>query len=127
MPIRSARNWRWSIMNGRAFKLGTFAKPDGKPFAAIVLDDTAVDLAQAAAAFGRKKLATAAGAPNPSLQDLLDSWDANFATLQEIVAFLDKDGAKENAKSGATPVKSLTPKPPVARPGKMFYAAQNFQ
>ena len=28
-------------MNGRAFKLGTFAKPDGKPFAAIVLDDTA--------------------------------------------------------------------------------------
>ena len=37
-------------MNGRAFKLGTFAKPDGKPFAAIVLDDTAIDLAQAAAA-----------------------------------------------------------------------------
>ena len=27
-------------MNGRAFKLGTFAKPDGKPFAAIVLDDS---------------------------------------------------------------------------------------
>ena len=109
-------------MNGRAFKLGTFAKPDGKPFAAIVLDDTAFDLAQAAAA-GRKTLTTAAGVPNPSLQDLLDSWDANFATLQEIVAFLDKDGARP----GATPVKGLSPKPPVARPGKMFYAAQNFQ
>jgi 2-keto-4-pentenoate hydratase/2-oxohepta-3-ene-1,7-dioic acid hydratase in catechol pathway len=109
-------------MNGRAFKLGTFAKPDGKTFAAIVLDDTAIDLGQAAAA-ARKSLATAAGNPNPSIQDLLDSWDANFATLQEIVAFLDKDGARP----GAAPVKSLTPKPPVARPGKMFYAAQNFQ
>ena len=109
-------------MNGRAFKLGTFARPDGKPFTAIVLDDTAIDLAQAAAA-GRKTLATAAGTSNPSIQDLLDSWHANFATLQEIVAFLDKDGARP----GATPVKGLTPKPPVARPGKMFYAAQNFQ
>ena len=48
-------------MNGRAFKLGTFAKPDGKPFAAIVLDDTAIDLAQAATASGRKTLTTAAG------------------------------------------------------------------
>jgi 2,4-diketo-3-deoxy-L-fuconate hydrolase len=113
-------------MNGRAFKLGTFAKPDGKPFAAIVLDDTAIDLAQAAGASG-KKLATTSGTPNPSIQDLLESWDANFAALQEIVAFLGKDGAKESAKSGATPVKGLTPKPPVARPGKMFYAAQNFQ
>src|SRR5690349_13457913 len=112
MPIRSARIfWRWSIMNGRAFKLGTFAKPDGKPFAAIVLDDSAIDLAQAAAAAG-KKLATASGTPNPSIQDLLDSWEANFATLQEIVAFL----AKESAKSGATPLKGLTPRPPVARP-----------
>src|SRR5438105_1949783 len=102
-------------MNGRAFKLGTFSRPDGKPFAAIVLDDTAVDLAQAAAA-GRKTLTTETGTPNPSIQDLLENWDANFATLQEIVAFLDKDGAKEAAKSGATLVKSLTPRPPVARP-----------
>jgi 2,4-diketo-3-deoxy-L-fuconate hydrolase len=109
-------------MNGRAFKLGTFAKPDGKPFTAIVLDDTAVDLAQAVTAAG-KKLSTESGTPNPSIQDLLGSWDANFATLQEIVAFLDKDGARP----GATPVKDLTPKPPVGRPGKMFYAAQNFQ
>src|SRR5689334_10412502 len=105
MPIGSARKLgSGATMNGRAFKLGTFAKPDGKPFAAIVLDDTAVDLGQAATASG-KKLATASGTPNPSIQDLLDSWDANFATLQEIVARLDK--------SGATPVKSLTPKPPV--------------
>jgi len=43
--------------------------------------------------------------------------------LQEIVAFLDKNGAKP----GAASVASLTALPPVARPGKMFYAAQNFQ
>ena len=109
-------------MNGRAFKLGTFAKAGGAPFPAIVLDDTAIDLAQAAKASGKSGLGTTA-----SIQGLLDGWDKNFSVLQEIVAFLDKDGAKEDAKSGATPVKGLTPRPPVARPGKMFYAAQNFQ
>jgi 2-keto-4-pentenoate hydratase/2-oxohepta-3-ene-1,7-dioic acid hydratase in catechol pathway len=106
-------------MNGRAFKLGTFARPDGKPFAALVLDDEAVDLDQAADAFragGRPGLTSTV-----SIQALLDDWDRNFATLQEIVAFLDKEGAK------AVALDSLTARPPVARPGKMFYAAQNFQ
>ena len=108
-------------MNGRAFKLGTFSKAGGKPFAAIVLDDTAIELAAAQdtwRAAGRRALSTTA-----SIQGLLDDWDANFAVLQEIVAFLDKEGAKP----GAVPVTSLTALPPVGRPGKMFYAAQNFQ
>src|SRR5882724_298953 len=108
-------------MNGRAFKLGTFAKPDGKPFAAIVINDTAIPLADAAKAFG------ASGKPalssTASLQDLLGDWDRNFATLQEIAAFLDK----EHVKPGAANVTTLTALPPVAHPGKMFYAAQNFQ
>ena len=39
------------------------------------------------------------------------------------MAFLDKEGARP----GAAPVASLTARPPVAHPGKMFYAAQNFQ
>src|SRR5690349_19079504 len=64
-------------MNGAPFKLGTFAKSDGKPFAAIVLGETAVAL--------------------------------------------------EKDKPGATSVSSLTALPPIASPGKMFYAAQNFQ
>jgi len=102
-------------MDGRAFKLGTFSNKDGKAFPAIVLDDAAVDLAQAASASGRKLGNTA------SLQDLLGDWDRNFATLQEIVSFLDKE------KPAAAPVASLTALPPVAHPGKMFYAAQNFQ
>ena len=37
-------------MNGTPFKLGTFAKQGGKPFAAIVLGDDAIELAAATAA-----------------------------------------------------------------------------
>ena len=108
-------------MNGRPFKLGTFVRTDSQPFAAIVLDDSAIDLAQAQQAFragGRPTLSSTA-----SLQDLLLDWDRNFSALQEIVAFLDKSGTVE----GATQVARLTARPPVERPGKMFYAAQNFQ
>jgi 2,4-didehydro-3-deoxy-L-rhamnonate hydrolase len=101
-------------MNGREFKLGTFAKSGGKPFAAIVLGDSAFDLGQAASASGKSLGAT-------SIQGLLEDWDRNFATLQEIAAFLDKE------KKPGDAVTSLTAHPPVARPGKMFYAAQNFQ
>jgi hypothetical protein len=74
-------------MNGSTFKLGTFARPGGAPFAAIVLGDKAVDLAQAHA---RYRSATRRGAlsDDRSLLGLLSEWDANFAVLQEMVAFL---------------------------------------
>jgi 2-keto-4-pentenoate hydratase/2-oxohepta-3-ene-1,7-dioic acid hydratase in catechol pathway len=117
-------------MNGRAFKLGTFAKPDGKPFAAIVLDDTAVHLAQAHEAFRgarRSALSTGETSHAVTIQDLLDEWDHNFAALQEIVAFLEKQGVTAGPDVSTSPVAELTPLPPVGRPGKMFYAAQNFQ
>src|SRR5436190_17954587 len=78
VPLQKIKGW--STMNGRAFKLGTFAKTDGKPFAAIVLDDTAFDLAQAAGAAGRKL--GGASLQSISLQDLLDDWERNFATLR---------------------------------------------
>jgi 2,4-diketo-3-deoxy-L-fuconate hydrolase len=106
-------------MNGTPFKLGTFAKPSGGAFAAIVLGDDAIDIAQAQIAHrasGRTLSAT------DSLQSLVDDWDANFAVLQELVAFLEKEG-----KPGAVKLTGLRARPPVARPGKMFYAAQNFQ
>ena len=57
-----------------------------------------------------------------SIDGLLENWDANFAALQEIVAALEKEG-----RPGAVKLGSLRALPPVARPGKMFYAAQNFQ
>jgi 2-keto-4-pentenoate hydratase/2-oxohepta-3-ene-1,7-dioic acid hydratase in catechol pathway len=108
-------------MNGSPFKLATLAKSNGNPFVAIVLGEDAVDLAAAHAACGpaarKGSLST-----TDSIQGLLNNWDAHFSVLQEIVAFLEKEG-----KPGATKLASLRALPPVARPGKMFYAAQNFQ
>src|SRR3978361_423505 len=113
MPLRSGqRRTGGDVMNGRAFKLGTFAKPDGKPFAAIVLDDTAIHLAQVHEAYrgsGKAALSTTASSPGLNIQDLLEDWDKNFAVLQEIVAFIEKEGAKP----GAAPVSGFTPLPPV--------------
>jgi 2,4-diketo-3-deoxy-L-fuconate hydrolase len=96
-------------MNGTPFKLGTFAKQGGKPFAAVVLGDHAMDLA----AIGM------AG----SIDDMLEDWDANFSRLQEAVAKLEKQGLPASAAK----VANLRALSPVRRPGKMFYAAQNFQ
>ena len=94
-------------MNGRAFKLGTFAKPDGKPFAAIVLDDTAVHLAQAHEAYrgsGRPALQHRGQQPGLHIQDLLDDWDKNFAVLQEIVGLPRQGGRrKPGAAAGREP------------------------
>jgi 2-keto-4-pentenoate hydratase/2-oxohepta-3-ene-1,7-dioic acid hydratase in catechol pathway len=106
-------------MNGTAFKLGTFAKPNGASFPAIVLGDDVIDLGQAHAVFQGSRRASLNG---NSIDGLLDGWDGNFAALQEIVAFLEKEG-----KPGAVKLSSLRVLSPVTRPGKMFYAAQNFQ
>ena len=58
-----------------------------------------------------------------SVLGLLENWDANFAGLQEIAAFVEKEGLRHDSAKLA----SLHALPPVRRPGKMFYAAQNFQ
>jgi 2-keto-4-pentenoate hydratase/2-oxohepta-3-ene-1,7-dioic acid hydratase in catechol pathway len=113
---------RVSDMNGSVFKLGTFAKPGGTPFAAIVLGNDVVDLSLAHAAYRASPGRDALSATG-SILGLLENWEANFAVLQEIVAFLQKEGLKP----GATELASLHALPPVSQPGKMFYAAQNFQ
>ena len=109
-------------MNGSPFKLATFARPGGGPFVAIVLGDDAVDLSLAHAAY-RASARRGALTATDTILGLLESWDANFPVLQEIVAFLEKEGLKPDAAKLA----SLRALPPVLRPGKMFYAAQNFQ
>jgi 2,4-didehydro-3-deoxy-L-rhamnonate hydrolase len=113
-------------MNGTTFKLATFAKPNAgpnaKPFAAIVLGDQAIDLSAAHAAYRAARGGQALSATD-NIFGLLEDWDANFPVLQEIVAFLEKDGLP----AGTAAAPSLRALPPVLRPGKMFYAAQNFQ
>jgi 2,4-diketo-3-deoxy-L-fuconate hydrolase len=114
-------------MNGTPFKLATFAKPNAgpkaKPFAAIVLGEQAVDLALAHAAYRAARRGQVLSATD-SILGLLEDWDANFPVLQEIVAFLEKEGG---LPAGTAATASLRALPPVLRPGKMFYAAQNFQ
>jgi 2,4-diketo-3-deoxy-L-fuconate hydrolase len=105
-------------MNGTAFKLATLAKPDGNAFVAIVVGDDAVDLKVAHRASARKEVLN-----SDTMLGLLENWDANFAVLQEIVAFLEKQGSPP----GTAKLASLRALPPVGRPGKMFYAAQNFK
>ncbi len=110
-------------MNGTVFKLATLAKGDGNAFVAIVLGDDAIDLEAAYRAFratGRKGELSA----TDSMLGLLEQWDRNFAVLQEVVAFLEKEGV---ARFGAAKLPTFKVLPPVRRPGKMFYAAQNFQ
>ena len=107
-------------MNGTPFKLGTFAKPGDKPFAAIVLGDDVFALGATHFAYDLPHAHLSQSAS--SIDGLLEDWDANFAKLQEIVAALEKEG-----RPGAQKLATLRPLPPVRRPGKMFYAAQNFQ
>jgi 2,4-didehydro-3-deoxy-L-rhamnonate hydrolase len=106
-------------VNGTPFKLATYAKPNAKPFVAIMLGEQTIDLAAAHAASGRGALST-----TDSIYGLLENWDANFGVLQEIVAFLEKDGVPSGAAVAPTGLRALAP---VLRSGKMFYAAQNFQ
>lgn len=99
-------------MNGTPFKLGTFAASGGA-FPGVVLGE---DVFSLRALPGSKLTST------ESIEALLESWDANFAALQESVARLEKE-----SRPGAFKLSDLRVLPPVRRPGKMFYAAQNFQ
>jgi 2,4-didehydro-3-deoxy-L-rhamnonate hydrolase len=110
-------------MNGSPFKLATFAKAGGGSFAAIVLGADAVDLSAAHTAYCASSRRAGVLTAADSIFGLLADWDVNFPALQEIVAFLEKDGLPERAAK----LDSLHPLPPVSRPGKMLYAAQNFQ
>jgi len=107
-------------MNGTPFKLGTFARPGDKPFAAIVMGDDVFALGSTHFAYDLPHAHLSQS--TSSIDGLLEDWDANFAKLQDIVAHFEKEG-----RPGAVKLSSLRPLPPVRRPGKMFYAAQNFQ
>src|SRR5256886_17642098 len=80
-------------MNGTPFKRATIARVNTgtKPFAALGLGDEAIDLSAVhtvhRAARGGPTLSA-----TDSILDLLEDWDANFAVLQEMVAFIEKDG-----------------------------------
>lgn len=116
-------------MNGTAFKLATYAGNPGRPFAAIVLGDTAIDIVTVYPAYrdaprGKAGPLTA----TDSLLGMMEGWDRNFPVLQEMVAFIEAEGvASERFKGGVAKTSGLRVLPPLLHPGKIFNAAQNFQ
>jgi len=116
-------------MNGTAFKLATYAGNPGGRFAAIVLGDTALDIAAVYPAY-RQSPRRKAGplTATDSLLGMLEGWDHNFPVLQEMVAFIEEEGvASPRFAGGRAKLDTLRPLPPILRPGKIFNAAQNFQ
>jgi 2,4-didehydro-3-deoxy-L-rhamnonate hydrolase len=116
-------------MSGTPFKLGTFVTQAGGQMAAIVLGDDAINIAAAYETFrdsaaGRGKVL----GDSRSIFGLLEDWDANFAVLQEMVVFIEKEGVKSARLKGAVArLADLRPMAPVQRAGKILNAAQNFQ
>jgi 2,4-didehydro-3-deoxy-L-rhamnonate hydrolase len=111
------------------FKLGTFAATGGGSFAAIVMGDDVIGIEAAHRAFRDSAAGRAAAlGATRSIFALLEDWDANFAVLQAIVAFIANEGARSDRFAGAVArLGELRPLAPVQRPGKILNAAQNFQ
>lgn len=116
-------------MPGTAFSLATYAGGPSTPFAAIVLGENAISLGGVYEAYrdsphGKVGPLTS----TTSIDGLLEGWDRNFPVLQEIVAFIEQEGVNSSQFSNAVgKLSGLRALPPVARPGKIFNAAQNFQ
>ncbi|MFL6796129.1 MAG: fumarylacetoacetate hydrolase family protein [Xanthobacteraceae bacterium] len=110
-------------MNGTPFKLATFSRPDEKPFSALIVGDQVIKLSQLHATYRSARRGSSLDASD-SIFGLLENWDANLAVLQELVLFVEKEGTPAGAAVNAAQLRTLAP---VLRPGKMFYAAQNFQ
>ena len=116
-------------MNSTAFKLATYAGNPGGRFAAIVLGETALDIAAVYPAYRRSPRGKAGPlTATDSLAGLLEGWDHNFPVLQEMVAFIEAEGIASPLFAGGTAkIAALRAQPPIQRPGKIFNAAQNFQ
>ncbi|MDE0172999.1 MAG: fumarylacetoacetate hydrolase family protein [Defluviicoccus sp.] len=116
-------------MNGTGFSLATYWGGPAGSFAAIVLGERAFSVAGVYPAYRD----SARGAAGPltatgDIQDMLEGWDHNFPVLQEIVAFIEDEGAdSDRFAEVSAPTGGLRALPPVQRPGKILNAAQNFQ
>ena len=116
-------------MNGTVFSLATFSGGPAGSFAAIVLGERAFSVTGVYPSYrdstrGGAGPLTATG----DIQDMLEGWDHNFPVLQEMVAFIEEEGADSDRFADVSaPVDGLRVLPPIRRPGKILNAAQNFQ
>ena len=112
-------------MNGTPFKLATIARlnTSTKPFAALVVGDEAIDLSAAHTAYRAARSGSALSATD-SIPALLEDWDANFTVLQEMVAFIEKEGVPAGAAVAQAGLRILAPVP---RPGKCSMLRRTFR
>ena len=103
-----------------AFKLGTFAKGAGRPYAGLVLDDTVVDLAAVS-----RRLGTPLSEP-VTLRAILGDWDANFESLRNAANQVASDGL-DKWRDAAAQLDSLRILPPVHPPGALLQSAANYR
>ena len=109
-------------MNGTPFKLATFAKPRARQaFSPPSCSATRLST------LGPRTRPIAPPAASDLERDRqhprsVGNWDANFALLQEIVAFIEKE-----VSCGCCGARGFARVCAGAAARKMFYAAQNFQ
>lgn len=90
----------------------------------MVIGERALSLASIYPQYRRARGEKARRLTNPeSLLGLLQDWDGNFDALNDVADF----AGRERFKNGEGRFADLRKLPPVLRPGKMLYAAQNYK
>lgn len=106
-------------MSDMVFWLGQFVR-NGKEFTGLITESGVFDLKT----LGATAPATQQVTPFSTLQDLLGDWTANFDRLCALAAKAQQAGIAPIATSS---LDGLNPRPPIARPARMLYAAANYR
>lgn len=116
-------------MTDQPFALGTFARADGPPFAALVLDETiVVDIGAALRILvGHAALTDPLPTACPSVDVFLADWERSFDGLQALAALVRAEGLGERRLAPAVHafdgVRAL---PTLVRPSKILNCAANY-
>jgi 2,4-didehydro-3-deoxy-L-rhamnonate hydrolase len=103
------------------FKLGTFAKGSGQPYAGLVLEDMALDLEAVL-----QRLELAKPGERTSVRLMLEDWETNFERLRGAANRVASDGLEKWREVG-TKIDALRILPPVFPPGAVLQSAANYR
>lgn len=110
-----------------SFALATVSSAASPPFVVLVFGAKAVSLSAAYAAYRASAPVPRALTAVESVLGLLQDWDANFRTLQEIGRWIEGRGLDDaSLRHAVSEFGTLRALPPVLRPSKMLYAAANY-
>jgi len=110
------------------FALGTYARQGGGALVGLVLGSHVVDVAIAHAAYrGSSRSGPGPLTDTTTLLGILEDWERNFEVLQEIAAFVGREGpASAMFRGGVFDAPALRALPPVLRPSKILNCAANY-